>query len=58
MIVTYLLKRLRLFFYNRKHGTDIRSVRASLSAAYGKEVSRSEERRVGKEGSSRWGAGA
>ena len=39
MIVTYLLKRLRLFFYNRKHGTDIRSVRASLSAAYGKEVS-------------------
>ena len=39
MIVTYLLKRFRLFFYNRKHGTDIRSVRASLSAAYGKEVS-------------------
>lgn len=39
MIASYLYKRLRLVFFNRKHKTNIRSVRASLSACYGKGVS-------------------
>ncbi len=39
MIATYLYKRLKLLYFNRKHGTNIRSVRASLRASYGKSVS-------------------
>ena len=39
MIATYLYKRLKLLYFNRKNGTNIRSVRASLRASYGKSVS-------------------
>lgn len=39
MIITDLYKRLKLLYFNRKHGTNIRSVRASLRASYGKSVS-------------------
>lgn len=39
MIITDLYKRLKLLYFNCKNGTNIRSVRASLRASYGKSVS-------------------